>query len=316
MERNQPITAHPNGAFPWKRLGVSPRQVRAGKAFLEALLYLIPSLALFAAFVFIPLARSFEISAFITDPIGRLVRFIGLMNYERLFAAPGFLNSLRQTFLFIAYTVPPTILISLILALLGNMRLKGISFFRMVFSITIAISGATASLMFLYIYHPTVGINYLLSLFGITNIRWLVSPNTALLSISITTIWLQIGLNTVILLAAMQTIPEELFESAMIDGANAWNKLRHITLPMLSSTFFFLMVVDMLAAFQTFTPVHIMTRGGPLETTNLLVYSIYREFYFNGRYGFAAAQSIVLFFIMLLFTVLQFVFVEKRVFYE
>jgi multiple sugar transport system permease protein/sn-glycerol 3-phosphate transport system permease protein len=233
-----------------------------------------------------------------------------------LFETPGFINSFKRTSQFLLYTVPITIVVSLGLAMLGNLRLKGIAFFRMVFSITIAISGATASLMFLYIYHPTVGVNYLLSLVGITNMTWLVDSSTALLSVSITTIWLQIGLNTVILLAAMQTIPEELFESAMIDGANSWNKFVHITLPLLSSTFFFLMVVDMLAAFQTFTPIHIMTKGGPLESTNLLVYSIYREFYFNGKYGYAAAQSIMLFFIMLLLTILQFVFVERKVFYE
>lgn len=286
------------------------------KTFLEALLYLSPSLILFLVFVFIPLFRTFEISAYLTDPIGRLARFVGLMNYQRLFATPVFINSFKRTMLFLLYTVPVTIAVALGLAVLGNMRLKGISFFRMVFSITIAISGATASLMFVYIYHPTVGVNYLLSLIGITNIRWLVSQETALISVSIVTIWLQLGLNTVILLAAMQTIPEELYESAMIDGANSWNKFRHITLPMLSSTFFFLLVVDMLAAFQTFTPIHIMTSGGPLESTNLLVYSIYREFYFNGRYGFAAAQSIMLFGIMLLLTILQFAFVERRVFYE
>jgi multiple sugar transport system permease protein/sn-glycerol 3-phosphate transport system permease protein len=298
------------------RFGFSGRQRRAVKAFLEALFYLSPSLILFLVFVFIPLLRTFEISAYLTDPIGRLARFVGLTNYERLFETPTFMNSLRRTLFFLLYTVPVTILVALVLAVLGNLRLNGISFFRMVFSITIAVSGATASLMFVYIYHPTVGVNYLLSLIGITNIRWLTSPETALVSVSITTIWLQLGLNTVILLAAMQTIPEELFESAMIDGANAWNKFRHITLPMLSSTFFFLLVVDMLAAFQTFTPIHIMTNGGPLESTNLLVYSIYREFYFNGRYGFAAAQSIMLFGIMLLLTILQFVFVERKVFYD
>lgn len=280
------------------------------------MLYLSPALILFMAFVFIPLFRSFEMSAYITDPIGRLAKYVGLRNYQRLFETPNFVNSLKRSILFILYTVLTTILISLGLAVLGDLRLKGISFFRMVFSITIAVSGATASLMFLYIYHPTVGVNYLLSLVGISNIPWLVSPSTALISVSITSIWLQIGLNTVIILAAMQTIPEELYESAMIDGANSWNKFRHITLPMLSSTFFFLLVVDMLAAFQTFTPVHIMTSGGPLHSTNLLVYAIYREFYFNGKFGFAAAQSIMLFFIMLLLTIIQFVFVERKVYYE
>lgn len=316
MEQNQPLLTRLNGSVQRKRLGVSARQLRAVKVFLQALLYLSPSLILFSAFVFIPLIRSFEISAYITDPIGRLAKFVGLLNYQRLFETPIFMNSFKQTTIFLLYTVPVTILVSLVLALMGNLRLKGIAFYRLVFSVTIAISGATASLMFLYIYHPTVGVNYLLSLVGINNMTWLVSQDTALMSVSITTIWLQIGLNTVILLAAMQTIPEELYESAMIDGANAWNKFQHITLPLLSSTFFFLMVVDMLAAFQTFTPIHIMTKGGPLESTNLLVYSIYREFYFNGKYGLAAAQSIMLFFIMLLLTVLQFVFVERKVFYE
>lgn len=311
--------SHNASPFPDKKkstLGLSGQKKRAFKSFIEAMLYLSPALILFFAFVFVPLIRSFEMSAYITDPIGRLAKFVGLMNYRRLFETPNFMNSLKRSITFILYTVPTTILVSLGLAVLGDLRLKGIAFFRMVFSITIAISGATASLMFLYIYHPTVGVNYLLSLVGISNIPWLVSPETALISVSITTVWLQIGLNTVIILAAMQTIPEELYESAMIDGANGWNKFLHITLPLLSSTFFFLLVVDMLAAFQTFTPVHIMTSGGPLQSTNLLVYSIYREFYFNGKFGFAAAQSIMLFFIMLVLTILQFVFVERKVYYE
>ncbi len=292
------------------------KRKRAIKNFIEAMLYLSPALILFMAFVFIPLFRSFQISAHITDPIGRLAKFVGLLNYQRLFETPNFANSLKKTFLFILYTVPTSILVSLGLAVLGDLRLKGISFFRMVFSVTIAISGATASLMFKYIYHPTVGVNYLLSLVGISNIPWLVSQQTALMSVALTTVWLQIGMNTVIILAAMQTIPEELYESAMIDGASGWRRFIHITLPLLSSTFFFLLVVDMLAAFQTFTPIHIMTSGGPLESTNLLVYSIYREFYFNGKFGFAAAQSIMLFFIMLVLTSFQFVFVERKVYYE
>jgi ABC-type sugar transport system permease subunit len=298
------------------KIGKRGRQKRAFKTFLQAILYLSPALILFLTFVFIPLIRSFEISAYITDPIGRLSKFVGFMNYERLFQTTTFMNSFRRTLLFVLYTVPTTILISLGLALLGDLRLWGISVFRMIFSISIAISGATASLMFLYIYHPTVGVNYLLNLVGIHNMTWLVSQKTALLSVALTTVWLQIGLNTVILLAARQTIPEELYESAMIDGANSLNKFLHITLPMLSSTFFFLMVVDMLAAFQTFTPIHVMTKGGPLDSTNLLVYSIYREFYFNGKYGFAASQAIMLFFIMLLLTIMQFVFVERKVHYE
>jgi len=295
---------------------LSGYQYRAVKRFIQGLLFLLPSLIIFISFVFIPLYKSFELSAYITNPIGEPAKFIGLQNYTRLFETPVFLNSLKRSLQFVAYTVPITLVISFILALLGNLELKRIDIFRMCFSVTIAISGATASLMFLYIYHPTVGVNYLLGLLGIPKLTWLVSDKTALFSVALTTVWLQLGLNTVILLAAIQTIPEELFESAMIDGANYWQRLKSIMLPLLSSTFFFLLVVDILAAFQTFTPIHIMTKGGPLDSTNLLVYSIYREFYFNGKYGFAAAQSIMLFFIMLILTIIQFVFVERKVYYE
>jgi sn-glycerol 3-phosphate transport system permease protein len=156
----------------------------------------------------------------------------------------------------------------------------------------------------------------MLSLAGLPPVRWLISTDTALLSVALTTVWLQLGLNTIILLAGMQGISEELYESAMIDGASPWSKFRHITIPLLSPTLFFLLIVDTLAAFQTFTQIHVMTSGGPQDSTNVIVFSIYREFYFNGRYGFAAAQSIMLFLIILALTVVQFGVVERRVHYE
>ncbi len=281
------------------------------------MLFLLPSLALFATFVFVPLVRTFILSSYLTNPLGKATVFVGLGQYQRMFTTPEFGNSLARSVLFVAETVPTTMLISLILALLANQRLKWISVFRIVFSITIAVSSATASLMFVYIYHPSIGsLNYFIELLGGTAIPWLISDKFALTAIVLTSVWLQLGLNTVILLAAMQGIPEELYESAMIDGANSWERFWGITLPFLSSTFFFLLVVDMLAAFQTFTPVQIMTLGGPIDSTNLLVYSIYRQFYFNGKYGLAAAQSIMLFLIMLVLTIIQFVFVERKVFYE
>ena len=304
----QPLTASPNTS------GFRKRQV---KTFLTAMLFLAPSLAIFLTFVFIPLVRSFILSSQLTNPIGVPVAFYGLEHYRKLFANDVFINSLSRSALFVVYVVPSTLLISLLLAVLGNLRLKFIAAFRLIFSITIAVSAATASLIFMYLYHPTVGaINYLIGLVGFEAVPWLINEKTALIAVAICAIWLQIGLNTVILLAAMQGVPEELYESAVIDGANSWNKFKSITLPLLSPTFFFLMVVDTLAAFQTFTQVNIMTRGGPLDSTNVLVYSIYREFYFNGKYGFAAAQSVMLFFIMLILTIIQFTVVEKRVNYE
>lgn len=292
-------------------------KIRQVKTFLTALLFLSPALIIFITFVFVPLVRSFILSTQLTDPIGRPVAFYGLENYRKLIANPDFAYSITRSLLFVLYTVPSTMFCALVLALLGNLRLKQIAIFRMIYSSTIAVSAATASLIFMYLFHPTIGsLNYLLSFLGINAIPWLVSDKTALIAISLCSIWLQIGLNTVIMLAAMQGISEELYESAMIDGANAWNKLKSITLPLMSPTLFFLLVIDILAAFQTFTQIYILTKGGPSESTNVIVYSIYRAFYFNGRYGFAAAQAIVLFFIMLSLTIIQFTVVEKKVHYE
>jgi multiple sugar transport system permease protein/sn-glycerol 3-phosphate transport system permease protein len=303
--------------IPLKRPRISGADKRQLFNFGKALLFLAPSLILFITFVFVPLVRTVILSTFLTNPIGIMTRFVGIDQYSRLFTTPAFVNSLLRSTQFVLYTVPTVILLALFLAVLGNLRLKRISIFRVVFSITIAVSGATASLMFLYLYHPSIGsINYFLSLIGLPAVPWLTSANTALIAIALTTVWLQLGLNTVILIAAMQGIPEELYESAMIDGAGPWQRFVNITLPFLSSTFFFLVVVDMLASFQTFTPIQIMTSGGPQNSTNLLVYSIYREFYFNGKYGLAAAQSVMLFIIMLILTIFQFTVVERKVFYE
>ncbi len=315
-DQNMPVDNKTSRTFA-SHLHLSGAKQRQVQVFVEGMLYLLPSLVLFAAFVFIPLIRSFGLSMYYTDPIGRPAEFAGLEYYQRLFKTPVFLNSLQRSFLFVLYTVPTTLVLSIILAALGNLRLKYISIFRMFFSSTIAVSAATASLVFMYLFHPALGsLNYLLGLIGVPAIPWLTSEIFALPAVATTAVWLQLGLNTVILLAAMQGIPEELYESAMIDGANSWSQFRYITLPLLSSTIFFLLVVDMLAAFQTFTQVHVMTSGGPMDSTNVLVFSIYREFYFNGQYGFASAQAIMLFFIMLILTIFQFQVVERRVFYE
>lgn len=297
-----------------RRARARRREIRKS---LLALAYLSPSLIIFVAFVFVPLVRSFLLSMQRTDPIGRAVGFAGLLQYERLWNNPQFLNSLQRTLLFVIYTVPTTLLVALALAVLGNLRLRHISIFRMIFSLTIAVSAATASLIFLYLFHPVLGmLNYLLGFLGVPSVPWLTDVRTALPAVALVSVWLQLGLNTVILLAGMQGIPEELYESAMIDGASGPAKFRHITLPLLSPTIFFLLVVDLLAAFQTFTQIHVMTKGGPINSTNVLVFSIYREFYFNGQYAYAAAQSMVLFLIMLVVTIVQFGVIERRVVYE
>lgn len=296
---------------------VRSQRLRAIKNFVTAMLFLSPSLIIFILFVFIPLLKTIQLSFYLTDPIGRMAAFAGLENYQRIFQERDLYNSLKVSLLFAIYVVPSTIILALFLALLSNVRLKMVSVFRIIFSSTIAVSGAMTSLIFLYLYNPVGGVlNYILDLLSLPRVQWLVSEATALPSVSIVTIWLNLGFCTVLLLAALQGVSQELYESATIDGAGFWASFRHITIPMISPTIFFLLVVQTLNALQTFTQINILTRGGPVESTNVIVYLIYRAFYFNSQYGIAAALSVILFLIMLVLTILQFGVLERRVHYS
>ncbi|MBU0493684.1 MAG: sugar ABC transporter permease [Chloroflexi bacterium] len=284
---------------------------------LRAAPYLAPSLIAFAVFVFIPLIRSVILSFYGTNPIGQMTNFVGLKYYERLLTSEAYHNSLIVTIKFVMLTVPGVLILALILATLGNLRLRGISIYRIAFALTISISGATAALLFMFLYHPVVGtLNYLLSLVNISAIPWLIDTRWALIAVAIPRIWLQTGFATVVLLAGMQGISEELYEAALIDGAGFLQSWRHITLPLVTPSLFFLLVVISLAAFQTFTEVNVLTEGGPMDSTQVVVHEIYRSFYFNGQYGFASAQALVLFVVILALTIIQFGVVERRVHYQ
>lgn len=299
-----------------KTHALKTHRIRALENFGVAMLFLLPSLAIFTFFVFIPLIKTVLLSLYLTDPIGRPSAFIGLENYQRIFTEPDLFNSLKVSLTFALYVVPTTMVISLFLAVVANVQLKAVSVFRVIFSSTIAVSGATASLIFLFLFHPAIGVlNYMLDLVGLPRVQWLTSDATALISVSMVTIWLTLGFNTVIFLASLQGIPQELYESARIDGADFWAQFRHITVPMISPTIFFLIVISTLGALQTFTQINVMTHGGPIDSTNVVVYLIYRAFYFNGQYGIAATVSVILFLVMLALTVIQFGVLERRVHY-
>ncbi len=315
MATSQSVNA-PARAISRSRSATRAARLRGIKNFLIAMLFLSPSLLIFILFVFIPLIKTIDLSTFLTDPIGRPVERTWLENYQTVFSESDLSNSLKVSLLFALYVVPALMAVSLFLAILANVEVRGISIFRVIFSCTIAVSGATASLIFLFLFNPVNGaFNYLLELVGLPRVPWLVSENTALISVSIVTIWLNLGFNTILYLAALQGIPQELYESARIDGAGFWASFRHITIPMISPTIFFLIVVSTINTLQTFTQVNVMTRGGPLESTNVVVELIYRAFYFNGQYGIAATLSVVLFLVMLVLTIIQFGILEPRVHY-
>jgi sn-glycerol 3-phosphate transport system permease protein len=315
MVAPQGVKAVPRGLYRTRSAAHAAR-IRGIKNFLVAMLFLSPSLLIFVLFVFIPLIKTIDLSTFLTNAIGRPVERTWLENYQRIFSEPDLLNSLQVSLKFALMVVPALMVVSLFLAILANVEVRGISIFRVIFSSTIAVSGAVASLIFLFLYNPVNGVfNYLLDLVGLPRVPWLVSEYTALFAVSIVTIWLNLGFNTILYLAALQGIPQELYESATIDGAGFWSSFRHITIPMISPTIFFLVVVSTINTLQTFTQINVMTRGGPLESTNVVVELIYRAFYFNGQYGIAAALSVVLFLVMLVLTIIQFGILEPRVHY-
>ena len=281
------------------------------------LLYLLPSIILFGMFVFYPMAKTIYLSFFLTNQNGLPVYFNGIENYTYIFSSDEFRNSMKATLLFVAYTVPVSVLIALVMAILANEKLKGVGFYRTIFSSTMGISVAASAVVWLFLFHPSVGaFNNILKAIDLPAVQWLLDPEWALLSVSLTTIWMNIGFNFLVILGGLQNIDESLYESATIDGAGYFMKLRRITIPLLSPTLFFIITISLINAFQSFGQIDILTKGGPIQSTNLVVYSIYKEAFVNYQFGTASAQAIVLFGVVLIVTILQFKFGERKVHYQ
>ncbi|MDY0394031.1 sugar ABC transporter permease [Virgibacillus halophilus] len=281
------------------------------------MLYLAPALILLLVFLFYPMAKTLYFSFFNVTGGGVTEGFIGLDNYAKLLSSQEFLQSMKATFLFVLYVVPGELIISLFLAIIASEKMKGMGFFRTVFSSTLGVSVAAGATVFLFMFHPSLGaINNLLGMAGIEPIEWLTSSKMALVSIAITTIWMHIGINFIILLGGIQNIPEEMYESAKIDGAGYFSRLFKITIPLLSPVLFFVLIIAVIGSFQTFGQIDLLTSGGPNNSTNLIVYSIYQQAFSYGHFGFASAQAIVLFIVILIVTIIQFQIGERKVHYQ
>lgn len=310
---------------------------RPARRLLGALPFLAPSVVLFGTFVFYPLAKSVYLGFYVSNPFRTRQVFVGFDQYREVLTSSSFVSSLLVTATFTLYTVVPAIVIGTFLAVLANQKLPGIVVFRTIFSSTLAASVAITSVFWLVLLHPSIGVlNEILENIGLPPVSWLQDggwavgeregvfglvgawfsdPNWALVSVALATVWMNIGLFTVIVLAGLQTIPEELYESARMDGAGRWAQFWHVTLPMLSPTLFFASVVGMIFAFQSFGQIDILTKGGPVDASNVILYSIYQEGFQNFRTGAASVQAIALFFVLLGLTLLQFRLLAGRVFY-
>jgi sn-glycerol 3-phosphate transport system permease protein len=293
------------------------RRKRAIWTTLEGIAYLLPSLILFCIFLFYPMLRTMYLSLYVTDHQGNPVQFVGIENFVYLLKDASFLQSAKATLLFVCYTVPASVFLALCLALMANEKLKGIGLFRTFFSSTMGMSVAASSVIWMFMYNPSIGvINKVLSLFGISDVQWLLDPKIALISVAISTIWMNTGFTFLILLGGLQNIDSSLYESARIAGVSYWYQLRKVTLPLLSPTLFFVTTVSLIHSFQTFGQIDILTKGGPMDATNVIVYSIYKDAFINYNFGSASAQAVILFFAVLVVTFLQFKFGERKVHYQ
>lgn len=270
-------------------------------------LFLLPNIIGFALFTFIPVFMSLMISFSDWDGFSEM-NFIGLGNYINLFTDHVFLVSLKNTLVYTLGSVPFIIFLALIVAVVLNQGIKGVKFFRAAFFIPHVTAALAIAAVWQLLYHPTAGpINSFLMSIGVDYPpSWLSSSSYAMLAVIIMTIWKRIGYFMVMFLAGLQGIPQSLYEAADIDGANGFKKFIHITIPMLSPVMFFSTIMAVIQSFKVFSSIYALTQGGPGYATNVLVYNIYVEAFDNFHFGYASAQSYVLFIIILVVTLLQF----------
>ena len=267
----------------------------------SAYLYLIPCFLVFAVFLFYPFVKTIYLSLFLTDKLGQAKIFVGLDNYTELLTSDSFYNSLLVTVIFVVIVVIGSMLIGLIGAVLCSKAFPGIRVFSTSYALPMAIASSGAAMIFKIILNPTIGI--LNKLTGL-DINWIADPKYALICVAVLTAWLNSGINFLYFSAGLGNIDESIYERASVDGANGIQKFFRLTLPGL-----------IIQAFQSFGQIKILTAGGPGESTNVIVYSIYRDAFFNYRFGSAAAQSVILFLIIMALTLVMFKIEKKGVKY-
>ena len=281
------------------------------------IIYLLPSMLIFLIFTFYPFVKTLVTSFFATTNTGALTQFVDIQNYISLFTDPKYLQNLGNTLLYLVLTVPLTVIISLMLAVLSCSNLPGMGVFRTIFSSTMGISVAAGSVFWNLLFHPTAGLlNHLISSLGGRPVGWLTDANCALLSVSAVSIWMNIGFSYLVLMGGLKNIDDSHYESVEIVGGGVFYRLFKVTIPLISPSLFFVFTTALIGAFQSFGLIDMLTAGGPNNSTNLLVYRLYKDAFVNFRIGSASAQGVVLFLLILLVSQLQTKLTERLVTYQ
>ena len=277
--------------------------------------FLGPSLLALLAFSIGPMFGTIWVS-FQEWNLIRAPKFVGLDNYTELWGDDDFRRALKNTVFYLVGYLPLVTLGGLGLALLVNSKLKGIAVFRAIYFLPVVTSWVVVALLWKWLLNPNDGlVNWMLSLVGIEGPGWWTSRAWAMPSVILASAWKDLGFVMVILLAGLQSIDETLYEAARIDGAGSWRRLRSITVPMLTPSLFFVLVISLINGFQVFDQVWVMTEGGPAGSSTVVVEQIVRNTFSYGRAGYASAMSVALFVIILLMTAAQMRIQKRWVFY-
>ena len=274
--------------------------------------FVLPALVGTMIFIVIPVFFSFYLSFCHWDLLTK-IKFVGFENYITLLTSPSFGLILKNTFVFALSTAIIAIIIPLILAAVLNNKIRGTEFFKTAYFLPFITPMIVVAIAWEWIFDPNNGLlNYILK----ANINWLYDTKTAMLALIIVSSWKLIGYNMVILLSGFSGINQNLYEASKIDGANQIQTFFRITLPLLSPTIFFVMVITTISSFQVFDLIYLMTQGGPMDSTNVLVYWIYKNAFEFFNIGEASAGAYILFLIILLLTIVQWKTRKQWVFNE
>jgi sn-glycerol 3-phosphate transport system permease protein len=285
-------------------------RVREG---LTAGLFLLPSLAIFVAFFFYPFEQLVLRGLYRNNTAGTNLRYVGWSQYADVLTGPSFRQGLWHSAQFVIFTVPAGLILGTVLAVAANRRLRGVKVFQAIFSSTIATSAAVASVVFLVLINQQIGV-YQGGVPGFGAKALLENPRTAMFGVSLSSVWQNLGLSFVIVLAGLQAIPQEVEEAATLDGYRPVRRFVRITLPMISPVLMFLVVVLVIFALQAFAPVEFLTNGGPAQSTETLVYKIFQH-QTPDKMGEGAVLSVGLFGVTFFVTLAQFLLLERRVHY-
>lgn len=287
------------------------------REYLIFLAFIAPNFLLFIIFTYWPLVYQGYLSLVHWDMISPVKRFVGLENYAYLFSDPDFHRVMFNTLYFTVAVLVGSLALGLALALLLNQRLRGRNFARTVVFAPVILSGAAVGLVWAYIFDPNYGLmRTILGWFGLPPIDWLGSPAWAMPAVIIVYLWKNLGYSAMIYLAGLQNIPAELYEAARVDGAGRWQQFLHVTLPQLSPVTFFLIVTTIISSVQAFDIISVMTDGGPVGATTTLIWYMYEQGFRAFRAGIAAASGMLMFIILLVVTLVQVGWLQRKVYYE